>query len=242
MTVLLGAARTLATERIVRRGAVIGALALAQRLLTPAATWVIFARPVQPMGVGLAVTVALGGVLAARAFLQRALSSRTEADLMDRVIGCLLDGDVLRTNVLPEEDAQADLNHGIFFAAQQLAEILPTLAADLVAAVLLACAVVWMEPARLVVAAAGLTVVAAGMLMWSRGRVHRATHLAWTLRERVVDKMVDAIEGRLEIVAAGEQAAFVSEAHELARQWGRAGVRAATAGVMSGRVPLLAIA
>jgi ABC-type bacteriocin/lantibiotic exporter with double-glycine peptidase domain len=234
----LRAARVLATPRILRRGAVLGALSFGERVLTPITAWVLFARPVQ---LKVAVGVALAAVVTVRVFLQRTLSSRTEADLFDRVIACVLDGDVLRTSVLLEEHAQADLGQGVYFGAQQLTEVLPPLFADLMAAVVLAAVVGWMEPARLVLGAAAVTVVAGIVLVWSRGRIQRAARRAWQLRDLVVDRLVDAIEGRLEIVASGERATFVAGAHERARAWGIAGVQAAGSSVMSGRIPLLIV-
>jgi ABC-type multidrug transport system fused ATPase/permease subunit len=232
-------ARTLATARILRRGAFLGALVLTQRLLTPATAWVLFARPVDVM---MIVSVALGTVFAARAFFQRALMSRTEAELMQRAIQSVLDGDVLRISALPDEDVHADLAHGVYFASHQLSEVLPTLAADLVAALVLGFAIVLVEPARLVLGATLLTAVAAGGLMWSRGRVQRAVHLAWDQRDRVVQTMVDAVEGRLEIVASGERNGLVSEAQQRGREWAAAAVRAASSSLLSGKIPLLALA
>ena len=239
MLALLTAARTLATKRIVGRGVMLGTLALAQRLLTSATAWVLFARPAE---VQLAVSVALGAVFTGRTLLQRVLSSRTEADLMGRVIESVLDGDVLRASVLPEEDAQADLGHGVYFGAQQLSEVVPGLMADLVAALLLAVVVARLEPPRLVLGAMALTLVGAVGLMWSRGRVQRAMKAAWELRERVIDKMVDAVEARLEIVASGERVAFAADTRERTRAWAVAGSRAAGWSVTSGRIPLLLIA
>jgi ABC-type bacteriocin/lantibiotic exporter with double-glycine peptidase domain len=231
-------ARVLATQTLVRRGAVLGTLSFAERVLTPMTAWVLFARPVQ---VKVAVAVALGAVFTLRALLQRALTSRTEADLMGRVIACVLDGNVLRASVLPEEDAQADLGHGIYFGAQQLTEVLPALFADLAAAVVFAVVLSCVEPARLVLGAGAVTAAAGIALMWSRGRVQRLVRATWELRDRVVDRLVDALEGRLEIVAAGQRSAFDADAQERARAWGASGVRAAGASVMSGRIPLVLI-
>ena len=244
MLASLQAARTLATGRILRRGVLLAALALAQRVLTPATAWVLFAfapfaRSVQ---VKLAVGFALGAVFTVRTLLLRVLASRTEAELMERVIGSVLDGDVLRASVLAEEDAQADLGLGVYFGAQQLSDVLPALGGDLVAALLLAVVVAWVEPTRLVLGATALTLVAAGGLVWSRGRIRRAVRVAWEARERVIDKLVDALEARLEIVASGERATFAADARTRARAWADAGVRASGSSVMSGRIPLLVIA
>ena len=231
-------ARVLATRRIVQRGVLLGVLSFAERVLTPATAWVLFARPV---AVKVAVGIALGAVFTTRAFLQRALAARTEADLMGRVIACVLDGDVLRTNVLLDEDAQADLGQGVYFGAEQLTDVLPAFFADLVSAGVFLVVVSWLEPVRLVLGAAAVTVASGIALIWSRGWIRRAARMAWALRDRVIDRLVDAIEGRLEIVASGERAAFAADAHERAWAWGVAGVRTAGSSVMSGKIPLLLI-
>jgi ATP-binding cassette subfamily C protein CydCD len=235
----LGPARTLATATILRRGAFLGALALAERLLTAATAWALFAKTFE---VKVEVSFALGTILAVRSVARQALSSRTEADVLNRAIASVLDGDILNASVLPAEDAKAELGQGVYFAAQQLTGVLPALAADLVAGVLLAIVVALVEPPRLIVPAAALASVAALAFLSTYGRLHQAMRAAWALRERVIDKMVDALEGRLEIVASGERATFLAGAHERTRAWALASTRAAVASVTSGRVPLLVIA
>jgi ABC-type multidrug transport system fused ATPase/permease subunit len=235
----LGPARTLATGRILRRGVLLGTLALAERILTAATAWVLFG---QSIAVKVAVSVALGAVFTSRTFLRQALSPRTEAELLDRVIGCVLRGDLLRISVLPDEDAQADLGQGVYLSAQQLSDVLPCLGADIVSIALLSVAVASVEPGQLVVGATALAGLGAVGLMFSYGRLHRAVRGSWDLRDRVIDKMVDALGGRLEIVASGECSAFVAGVHERARAWGTASLRAAAASTLSGRVPLAVVA
>lgn len=235
----LRSARTLATGTIVRRGALLAALALAERVLTPAAAWVLFARPLR---MKLAVSVLLGTLFTARTFLVRSLAARTEADLMERAIGSVLDGDALRASVLPGEDARAELGQGVYVSALQLSEVLPVVAADFIAAGALTIVVLLVEPAHLVLGAVGLMAVAALALMWSRGRLQSAAQSAWELHEELQETMVDALEGRLEIVASGERVAFAARVRGRAHAWGVAGVRMASSSLISGRIPLLAIA
>jgi ATP-binding cassette subfamily C protein CydD/ATP-binding cassette subfamily C protein CydCD len=232
-------ARTLATAAIIRRGALLAVLALVERVLTAATAWVLFSRP---LGVKLVVSVALGAVFASRAFLVKWFSARSEAELMDRAIRSVLDGDVLNASVLPGEDAHAELGKGVFISAMQLTELLPVLAGDLAAALLLTFAILAIEPIRLVVGAILLTAVAASGLMWSRGRLQRASQEAWTRHERLQEAMADALEGRLDIVASGARAEFSQRARQLAGAWGTAGMRIASSALITGRLPLLAIA
>ena len=230
---------TLATGAIVRRGSLLALLVLAERILTPVAAWVLFTRP---LGVKIAVSTALGVVFTARAFLVRSFSARTEADLMDRAIGSVLDGDVLQASVLPGEDARAELGQGVYMSALLLSQVVPAVLADLVAALLLTVVIVCVEPVRLVLGAAVLMGVAAIGLVFARGRLRSNARLVWELHDALQETMVDALEGRLEIVASGEREAFAKRAHERAHAWGVAGVRMATSSLISGRIPMLASA
>src|ERR1700720_969031 len=94
----LASVATLASPRIARRASIVLLLCVCERLLTPAAAWAIFERPLFDKAL---VTAVLGVIFTLRAFVQRSFLARTEADLFDRVIESLLRGDVLRANVLP---------------------------------------------------------------------------------------------------------------------------------------------
>ncbi len=222
-----------------RRGALVAGLGLFERLLTPATAWLLF----QPsLGDKIAVALTLAAVFTLRTFTQRSAWARTEADLFDRVIRAVLDGPVLRESVLPDQDASVELGQGVYHAAIALSQELPNFAADLAACAVLSVVVVAEEPSHLVIVAIGLTLVAALGLFWSRGRVQRALSRAWASQERVFEAFVDALDGRLEIVASGHRGRFVKDAHARTQAWGAAGVNVATATALSGRLPLLAIA
>ncbi len=232
-------ARLLATERILRRGAVVGMLALAERLLAPAAAWVLFERT---FATKMGVMLALGVAFTAHNFGERACAARTEADLANRMVESLLAGDVLRASVLSAEDAHAELGQGIYWSAQALSQGLPTLVADLLASALLMAVVAAAEPGKVVLVVVLLTLVAGGAHAWSRGHLHKAIARAWEFQNRVFDALVDALDGRLEIVASGARAPFLADASERSRAWGAASVRVAGSTVVSGRLPLLAVA
>jgi ATP-binding cassette subfamily C protein CydCD len=217
----------------------VAVLVLAERLFTAAAAWVLFD---QPLSTKVGVMLALAAAFTAQNFASKVFAARTEAELTGRVIESLLAGDVLRSNVLSGEDARAELGQGIFTSAQSLAHGLPSLAADLVSAAVLSLVIAAFEPGRVVALAMAATLVAAAGLGWSRGRMQQAVVRAWDLQSRAFDAMVDALEGRLEIVASGRRAPFAAEAVERSRAWGQAGVRVAGSLVFSGRLPLLAVA
>jgi ABC-type bacteriocin/lantibiotic exporter with double-glycine peptidase domain len=214
-------------------------LALAERLLVLATARALFARS---LGVKLEVGVALGTVFTLRRVLVRSLAARAEADLTNRAIRSVLEGDVLRPSVLPGEDAHAELGQGVYMSSLQLTEALPALAADLVAAILLTIVVFAIEPFPIVVGATAVMVVAAVGLMWSRSRLQKAARVAWALHEKLQEALVDALDGRLEIVASGVRAGFAAMAHQRAQAWGSAGVQMASSSLITGRLPLLAIA
>jgi ATP-binding cassette subfamily C protein CydCD len=188
------------------------------------------------------VALALAVFFTLRTFAQRASWARTEAELFDRIIRALLDGHVLRESVLPDQDASVELGQGVYHAAIALSQELPNFAADLAACVLLSVFVLAEEPFQLVLVAIGLTLVSAVGLFWSRGRMQRALSRAWATQERVLDAFVDALDGRLELVASGLRGRFVGETRERTQAWGAAGVNVATATALSGRLPLLAMA
>jgi len=231
--------RLLATERILRRGGLVGTLAMAERLLTPAAAWVLFERA---FAAKVVVMSALAVAVTARSFVSRVFAARTEADLAERVIDSLLAGDVLRASVLSGEDAHVELGQGIYSSAQALSQGLPTFVADLTASAVLTFVIAAIEPARVVVVALALTLAAAAGLGWSRSRLQKAVVRAWDLQRRVYDTLVDALDGRMEIVASGGRVPFVAQASERSRVWGEASVKVAGSTVLSGRLPLLAIA
>ena len=230
---------TVSSRGAARRGALVAALGLVERLLTPAIAWLLFQPSLRDK---IAVALTLGAVFTLRTFTQRSAWARTEAELFDRVIRALLDGHVLHESVLPDQDASVELGQGVYHAAIALSQELPNFAADLAACALLSVVVIVEEPSHLVAVAIGLTLVAALGLFWSRGRVQRALSRAWASQERVLDAFVDALDGRLEIVASGERGRFVKDAHARTTAWGAAGVNVAAATALSGRLPLLAIA
>jgi len=231
--------RLLATPAILQRAAVVSASALVQRLLAPAMAWVLFGSSL-PMQLGVAL--ALSVVFTAHTLTQRMIAARTEADLLDRTAAAVLDGDVLRAGVASEDDARVEIVTAIFHAAQAVSQTLPNLVADLVSCVLLGAWVVRTEPARFVLLAGTLTVVAAGALFVSRRSVERAVARAWDVQEQAYETFADILDGRLEVVASGFRGTFLEKLRRRTTDWGAAGAAVAASSALSGRLPLLAIA
>ncbi len=215
------------------------ALALLERLLTPATAWFVLQGG---LAAKIGATATLAAVFTLRSFAQRTLAARREAQLFERVISTLIEGEVLRARVLLRRDARSDLPQAVHYSAITQAQTVPNLLADTAASILLMLVVLTIEPVRLVLSAAALTAVAAAGVVWSRGRLQRAAKRAWAAQEAVILALVDALEGRLEVVAAGRGDAFLDEARARARAWWRASSRVASATLVSGRLPMLAVA
>lgn len=231
--------RLLATPAILRRATVVSASALMQRILAPAMAWVLFGSSL-PLQLGLALVLSV--VFTAHTLTQHAFAARTEADLLDRTAAAVLDGDVLRANVSSEDDARIEIVTAIFHSAQAVSRTLPNLVADLVSCVILGAWVVRVEPARFVLLAGTLTVVAAGALLVSRRSVERAVARAWAVQEQAYETFADILDGRLEVVASGFRGPFLEKLRRRTTDWGAAGAAVAGSSALSGRLPLLAIA
>src|SRR5579864_3667585 len=93
--------RSLASGATTRRGGVIAAIALVERMLTPVPALTLVQRG---LGDKVAVTLLFGAVFTARSFLQRVLAARNEGELLERTAASVLQGDVLRAAVLSDHD------------------------------------------------------------------------------------------------------------------------------------------
>jgi ABC-type multidrug transport system fused ATPase/permease subunit len=235
---VLSATRSLATPAIVRRGAALSALVFVERLLVPAAAWSFFSHGLTQQ---ITLAFAAAAVFSARTFVQHAFRARTEVDLLERVSSRLMGGDVLQANLLGDEDARAELGQAMYHASQNVSVVLPQLLADGLAAPLLAAVVVAREPARLVGIAVAITVVAGVMLLAGRRSIERALATAWTAQQEAFAAFMDALEGRLEIVASGRRSALLAEMRLRGAAWGKAGARVAAGALVSGKLPFLAI-
>jgi ABC-type multidrug transport system fused ATPase/permease subunit len=210
------------TRAVVRRGLAFSGLVLVERLLTPAATRVFFVPG--PLG-RFVLPFALAAVFAARTFARLTLKVRTEAELFERIASAVLGTDVLRASVLPNEDARAELGEAVYNAAQTVSNDLPVLAADACAAALFAVAIVIEVPGRMAALVFLLMLVVGAALLATRRYMHDALALAWTAREDVIAAFVDALEGRVEVVASGRRGALLARMHECARAWAASGAR-----------------
>src|SRR5580692_2482258 len=149
---VLADVRIVGTRAFLRRGAYLGVLTLLQRALAPVLAWALVGRAVGPVGrdlrLNLAVAFALSVVFALPTLAQRSFSALAQGDLFDRTAAAILPGDVLRANLLPDEDARSELTQAIHESSQWLAQTVPSLVADAVACFVLGLAVLFAEPVR----------------------------------------------------------------------------------------------
>jgi ABC-type multidrug transport system fused ATPase/permease subunit len=130
----------------------------------------------------------------------------------------------------------------MYHAAQNVSVALPLLLADMLAAPLLAIVVIAKEPSRLMGIAFGMTVAAGAILLAARRPIEQVLAGAWTAQQEAFTAFMDALEGRLEVVASGRRDAFVAQLRARAAAWGRAGARVAAGALVSGKLPFLFIA
>ena len=229
----------LVTRTIVRRGAIVAAMVLLERLLLPMAARSLFRNDLSQQ---ISLACAAGAVFSARIFVQHAFRARTEINLLERISARLVGGDVLRANALRDEDARAELGQGMYHASQNLSTVLPQLVANALAALVLAGVVVAREPPRLVGIVVGVAFTAGVLLFAGRRSMERALASAWTAQQEAFASFMDAMEGRLEIVAAGRRVPFMIEMRARGAAWGMAAARVAAGALVSGKLPLLVIA
>jgi ATP-binding cassette subfamily C protein CydCD len=181
-------------------------------------------------------------VALAQRVAQGVLSVRVEARLYKRTVAATLRADVLERSVLPDDEALAVLFEGMHAVVSLLASGLPSLAADGVAALVLAVVAWATQPVEVVAAAAvGCSVGAA----WHLG-LRRASADAWNrlkpLWGRLVDGVTDAFDGRVDIVAAGRSEAYRAAYAETVKLWTTARFRSELVATFAGRLPLLVTA
>ncbi len=203
------------------------ALAAYAALTQPPATAVLFAS-------ALAVTFAARG--AVRGLLRAGVQRRIHEAATD----ALLEGDVLRSSPLADQDAHAAILDGALFGSRLLTDFLPDLAGEAVASVGFAAFVVATQPARIVVVAAIALVLVAGGVLFARWLTERASERAWRAYGPVHEDLLSVLGGRLELVANGRKEHFRSAARGRLAEWTQITLRAERLSALAGRAPVLA--
>ena len=235
-TQLRAALATLDTATLHARGAAFALLHLAERLAVVgvALTFVDGGGPR-----AIAAVIGVAAIVALRALARGGYRAAVQVALHRRVVVLLLHGDLLRAAPLDDDDAEAAILDGVETVERLLTDAAPSLVADVAASAALAALLAAVLPPRvLVVGAAALACAAAGLLVVRRV-TFREVDRAWRAYRPVVDRLVGAIGGRLEIVANGARRAYVARADAELAAWGRAAVRAERLTAVSARLPAL---
>jgi ABC-type multidrug transport system fused ATPase/permease subunit len=229
-------ATLLTGTRATTRGGLVGLVAIAvlARLSVLGGAFAVGASEPTRAAVFGALAMAL---FAGQRVLQTTAKVLFECDLLRDTARTLLETDVLEG---AEVDPQRLVFQGSHDGVQLLAVTLPALAADVVVSFVAAPLLLSAFPPRvLVVATIGLGAVIIGVAL-----VSRTTR---GLQERVneayaqlADALVFAIDGRLELVAAGGEAAMTRRLEEALARYLRLTRRSSAGSALLGRAPLAA--
>lgn len=168
--------------------------------------------------------------------VQARLRIRVECELYGAAASALVRSDVLD---VPERDPSHVLFGGAGQARVLLVDGLPALLADALTCLVVAPLVVSELPARvLVVAALGL-VLALGVVVSLRRATDAVQARALERYQEVVDALLVAVEGRLELVARGGEEAYATALASTLASYARVAERAALGLALLGRAPLL---
>ncbi|WP_394827027.1 ATP-binding cassette domain-containing protein [Pendulispora albinea] len=181
---------------------------------------------------------ALGALVLVRAAVRAALMRHVEADLHGRVVDKLLEGNLLSASAVRDDDPEASLLDGIVSGSRLLGEIVPELAADLLATIGISVILLFVEPARLLYVGGLAMVFAGGGVLAAHRIARREEERSWSAYRPVIDGLVAAIGARLEIVANGVSDSFREERHAEVERWKRTTFRSFALVSLASRLPI----
>jgi ABC-type multidrug transport system fused ATPase/permease subunit len=185
----------------------------------------------------LGVTVALGMAFAAQTALVSMLRARISAFSYAGAIDALLGRDFAGPPTATQEEAESTVWRGVQAAETIGGQIAPQLAGDIGACVILALMAAITEPPRILAIAGGAALVAAVTVV----SVHRKTGATiangWKAATPVLEAIVVANRGQVELVASGFAAAFRAKARKRIAAFERARVRTSRVMGFAGRAP-----
>lgn len=226
----------IASREMRGRAATVGLLLLAERVLAPTAAYVFVDR--RESSAALLIGACSAAALVVRGNLQRRFEVRNEADLYARCVASLLRRTLL-TGI--GEDERVGLLQGLRQVALLLADVVPSLLANGLAAGVLAATLVVLEPRAVIVAALTAVVASSAFLLLMRRRVHAAQRDAWIAWNDLADGLLDACEAHAEIRAAGRSEDFIRRFTATVREWQGHALRLARDSGMLGRLPMLGL-
>jgi ABC-type multidrug transport system fused ATPase/permease subunit len=186
------------------------------------------------------VGAALGLVAfaAARGVVRGAIGRATREKLHLAAVDALLEGDVLAPGALPDEDAQGAILEGVDAGERLAVTNAPDALGDAIAAVVVASLLIAVEPPRVVAVGGAALALGVGAVALVRKLTQREIERAWEAYVPVLDRLVDLLRGRLEIVAHGLGPRFRAEVHRALAEYGRISQRSERLVALAGRVPI----
>jgi ABC-type transport system involved in cytochrome bd biosynthesis fused ATPase/permease subunit len=182
--------------------------------------------------VGAVVTVLYG----LQRVLQAQLRVRVECELYGSAARAIVDADVLD---VPAGDPAHVLFGGSGQARTLLVDVVPALGADLVTCLLMVPLVAGEVPVRAVLIALVGLAVALVIVVAVRRAAERLQALSLERYQAVVDALLVAIEGRVELVARGGEEEYAAALERALSSYARVAERAAFGLALLGRAPLV---
>jgi ABC-type multidrug transport system fused ATPase/permease subunit len=190
------------------------------------------------------LTVAAAGVLVAlmvlRRWLGQALVRRCRVALYGETVGALLAGPLLSADDESPHESLVALAQGLFVGETFLANTLPGVLGDALAAVLLGGFLATRTPPDVLAVTAIAVAILVGGLVAVRGVMVRSAAASERAFKPVFDGLMAAQQGRLEIVASGRDEAFSNAMGDRLRAWRKVAVRSDLLASIAGRAPVLA--
>ncbi len=183
---------------------------------------------------------ALAGLYAVRALVRGAQRSAVQERLHAATAKALLGGDVLRASPLDDEDAQGAVLDGAVFGSRLVSDVVPDLVGDALVGLAVCGWFVAVQPLHVVAAAAATLSFAIAAAALARRTVRRAEDKAWRLHGPVVDDLLAMLSSRLELVANGREAGFLTQVQRRLSAWRLESLRADRLGMIASRLPALA--
>lgn len=186
-----------------------------------------------------ALTVALVALYALRSFVRGSVRVRVQSRLHCRAATALLESDPLERGI-PDGDPELVLGDGVHYGSSLLADRLPTLLGDGIAALAIAALVAVTQSARLLLWGAIALLLAMGGALVARRLTTRAEDRAWSAYRPVLDRMLFVMRGRLELVANGADSAFMTSFERSLVVFEKATLRSNRVAALGARLPVAA--
>lgn len=189
-------------------------------------------------------TMVLAGLVVAlyllRSYLRSELRVAVQRRLYRGVAEAVLSSDPLVAVAPGGVDPEVILADGVHYGALLVADRIPAVAGDAVAALGIAVFVLLTQPSRLLVVGGAGVALATVTAVAMRRLTTQAQDAAWEVYRPLMERMLFAMRGRLELIANGAETALLESLGELLVRFQRVTVRADRLAAGTARAPLLA--